>query len=1476
MSPADRVSHADTIGGVEAPYRSSVDDVMAAAGVDPHRGLAQEEAEARLARHGPNELAAEKPVPAWRRLLAQFQGPLTLLLIVATAVSLLVWTIERESPLPYEALTILAVLLLNAGMGYVQEGRAEQALSALRRLSAAHAEVLRDGERRRVPAASLVPGDVLLLEEGSTVPADARVFEAVALQTVEAALTGESTPVTKDVAPIPMEVGLGDRTNMVLSGTLVSYGRGRAVVTATGAHTEIGAVAGLLSRTPAEETPLQRELAHVGRLLGRIVVAIALVMAATIVLVQQVRTVPALVSVLLLAVALAVAAVPEGLTAITTIVLSLGTERMARRRVIIRKLSAVQALGSATVICSDKTGTLTKNEMTVRVAITAGGRTDFTGTGYAPEGELRREARLLEDPAERADVERLLRAAVLASNATLSEGDGRWEVLGDPTEGALVVAARKAGVVAEDLAARFRRVGEIPFSSERKLMSTAQTDKDRGGRTVLVSKGAPDILLARCTHESVGKEDRPLTAGRRQAILATVEGLAAEALRTLGVAFRVLEREDRPGFGVELERELVWLGLVGMIDPPRPEAQKAVQEARDAGIRTIMITGDHPATAAAIAVELGIVPGGARALAGPELSAMGAGELERAVREVSVYARVSPEHKLRIVEALQKQGEVVAMTGDGVNDAPALKRADIGVAMGISGTDVSKGAADMVLADDNFASIVAAVEEGRGIYGNIQKFLRFLLSSNVGEVMVMFFGVVFAGAIGLRAEAGEPLVLPLLATMILWVNLLTDSGPALALGMDAADPHAMRRPPRDPRRPAITPAMWRDILARGAVMAVATLLAMDAVLPGGLVSGSGTMAEARTVAFTTLVLAQLVNVFCARSDEASAFRGLLANPWLWLAVVTSALLQLVVVYVPGFQKAFATVSLDAWDWVLCLAAASSVLWSSEIIKLVRRHGRAAGTTAVLLGVLAAPTSAPADSEPAAPAPLASVCNVRDYGATGVRRQNATRPVQEAVDACHARGGGTAYVPPGEYTTGTIVLKDNVTLWLEAGAVFYLSQDRADFPGARAHVFADGARNVAIRGRGRFDGQARYEWGPAEDQDTEILEETRIAERAGVDMRRWLRRGLQAMTFVFKQCRDVLVEDVTLVNSTLWNVRLWGCDGVVMRGVTIESDLEKAANSDGIDVDGSRNVRISDCRIATADDAIVLKTGKWRWDGRGESFPTENVVVTNCVLSSSSAAFTIGTESYEDFRHIVLSNSVVRDSNRAFGINIQDGATVEDVLIANVTVDLGRRHWNWWGSAELLHFVLKKRTPESRLGTVRNVVVEDVVAHVQGTSHIAGHAERPIENVTLSGIQLFLGPESTPDKRATHALVAEGVDRLRIRDLDVRWAEDHPEAKWQSAVVVRKARDVELAGFVGGSAPGTTDVPAVVLEDVDGALVRACRPLSGLFLQVAGSSRAIRLVGNDFSAARVPVSYASEDLRAVVASEGNLSPRQGEP
>jgi P-type Ca2+ transporter type 2C len=922
-------------------YRQDSERVTAGLGVDPARGLSDAEARERLRREGPNDLPTEAPPPSWRRMLAQFEGPLTLLLLVATAVSLLVWAVERETPLPYEAFTIAAVLIFNAVLGYLQEERAEQALLALQRLSATEADVLRDGEHRSLPARDLVPGDILLLEEGSAVSADARVVEAIGLQTVEAALTGESAPVTKDVSAIPVEAGIGDRTNMVFRGTLVSYGRGRAVITATGPRTELGAVAGLLKRTVAEPTPLHRELARMGQLLGGIVVGIAFAVGATIIILQDVRTLGVLVKVLLLAVSLAVAAVPEGLTAITTIVLSLGTQRMARRRVIIRKLAAVQTLGAATVICSDKTGTLTRNQMTARVVVTASGRTDITGSGYDPTGDLDRDGRRLEDPAARQDVERLLRAGALASNATLREHEGGWDVVGDPTEGALVVAACKAGQRPVYLTSRFTRVGEIPFSSERKLMSTTQTDIEREGRTVIVSKGAPDILLARCTHERVGEEDRPLTPARQEAILASVDSLAEGALRTIGLAFRVLEAtEVMAGVSVELERELVWLGVVGMLDPPRAEAAVAVREARAAGIRTLMITGDHPKTAAAIAAELDIAPRGARVLSGAELQVMTPEALRVAVGQTSVYARVSPEHKLRIVEALQAEGEVVAMTGDGVNDAPALKRADIGVAMGIAGTDVSKGAADMILADDNFASIVAAVEEGRGIYANIQKFLRYLLSSNLGEVLVIFLGVVFAGSLGLHSEPGEPLVLPLLATMILWINLLTDAGPALALGVDPAERGVMQRPPRDPGSPAINALMWRGILGTGVVMAGATLLAMDATLPGGVLPGGGRMPEARTLGFTTLVLAQLVNVFCARSDTESARHGLFSNPWLFVAVAVSLVLQLAVVYVPGLQRAFGTVPMGARDWALCAAASGLVLITSEVAKALRRRGHA--------------------------------------------------------------------------------------------------------------------------------------------------------------------------------------------------------------------------------------------------------------------------------------------------------------------------------------------------------------------------------------------------------------------------------------------------------------------------------------------------------------------------------------------------------
>jgi hypothetical protein len=479
------------------------------------------------------------------------------------------------------------------------------------------------------------------------------------------------------------------------------------------------------------------------------------------------------------------------------------------------------------------------------------------------------------------------------------------------------------------------------------------------------------------------------------------------------------------------------------------------------------------------------------------------------------------------------------------------------------------------------------------------------------------------------------------------------------------------------------------------------------------------------------------------------------------------------------------------------------------------------------------------------------CSAAEFGATGRRADSATRALQRAIDACHAKGGGTAYVPPGEYTTGTLELKDNVTLYLEAGATLFVSQDPAEFPGMRALVHAEGARRIALRGRGRIDGLARYEWGLPEAHDVEIEREEELARRAGVDMRRWLRRGLQTLTVVLVRCRDVLIEDVTIDDSTLWAMRLWGCDGVVVRGVTITSDLEKGANSDGIDIDGSSNVRVSDCRITTGDDAIVLKSGTIDWEPKGETFPVENVTVTNCVLSTSSTAFMIGTESFSDFRHIVFSDSVVRQSNKGFGINVQDGATVSDVRVSNVTMDLRRRHWNWWGDAELLYFVLKKRTPESKLGAIENVVVRDVTARAQGTSRILGHAERRLVNVTLADVQLVMEPEATPDKRTTAALRVDGVDRLTLRDVDVRWAEAG-EPAWSSALELTRVKELTLDGVVTRQARAGAATPAVVLDQVDGASVRACRALpgTGLFLSVRGaSSRGVRLFANDFSEAK---------------------------
>ena len=920
-------------------YQQSVQAVITALNSDMARGLTTQDAQQRLAQSGPNQLEAEAATPAWRKFLAQFQDVLVILLLIAAAISVGVWFYERADPLPYEGIVIFAIVLLNGLLGYVQEARAEKSVAALQAMTAAEATILRDGQPQRTAAANLVPGDIILIEEGDTIPADGRLISTVSLQAAEASLTGESLPVAKDTEPVAEPAEVGDRSNMVFSGTAAAYGRGRAVITATGMQTEMGKIAGMLRQTKSEATPLQQELNRTGKLLGVIVLVIAVVMVATILLLENVREISDIIDVLILGVALAVAAVPEGLTAVVTAVLAIGMSRMAKRRALIRKLPAVETLGSATVIASDKTGTLTKNEMTVRTVATASGRVEVTGVGYAPEGELLQDGQPLADGALRNEVTYTLGAADRANNAVLQEKDGRWIIQGDPTEGALIVAARKAGLTDDQLTARFARIGEVPFSSERKLMSTVHTDAEQPERLLVLIKGAPDILLNRCQQEWLGDAARPLSEERRQAIRTLNEELAGEALRTLGVAFRSLPRDglqQTNGASDELEHELVFLGLVGMSDPPRPEVQEAIKVAQGAGIRSIMITGDHPKTAAAIARELGIATTDT-AISGAELEGMSDEVLRKTVQAASVYARVNPEHKLRIVNALRANGAVVAMTGDGVNDAPALKTADIGIAMGITGTDVSKEAADMVLADDNFATIVAAVEEGRTIFANIQKFLRYLLSSNVGEVLTMFLGVLLAKFLGLIAVPGEVVVFPLLATQILWINLVTDGAPALALGLDPADDNVMQQQPRPQGSGVITKPMWVGIALVGVIMAVGTLFILDFSLPGGFIAGAGAMDYARTMAFTTLVLFQLFNVLNARSDSRSAFRRLFDNPWLWGALTFSLGLQFAVIYLPFLQRAFDTVALSLTDWGLCVLVGSSVLWLRELSKWISRR-----------------------------------------------------------------------------------------------------------------------------------------------------------------------------------------------------------------------------------------------------------------------------------------------------------------------------------------------------------------------------------------------------------------------------------------------------------------------------------------------------------------------------------------------------------
>jgi magnesium-transporting ATPase (P-type) len=924
---------------VEQPWSLTAADVADGLAVHLTSGLSEQQCSARRAVVGPNELQERPPVPLWRRFGQQLGDPLVVLLLVAVVVSLAVWVVDGASGVPFDAVVIGAIVLLNAVLGLVQESKAERAVQALQRMAAVTSAVLRDGLERRVAVADLVPGDVLLLAEGDAVSADARVVEAAALTVNEASLTGESLPVLKVAEPVASDAPLADRTSMVHSGSAVVSGRGRAVVTATGMATQVGTVARLLDSTEQPATPLQREVDRVGRVLLRAVLVIAVVVMGAVLLTSGVHTAADLVDVLLLGVSLAVAAVPEGLPAILSVVLALGVQRMARQRAIVKRLSSVETLGSASVICTDKTGTLTRGEMTVLAVVTPSGRAQVTGTGYTPSGLLLVDGRPMDDADDDLshEVRRVLLAGALANDAQLRQEESTWLSDGDPTEVALLVAARKLTRALP----RATRVGELPFTAERKLMSVVvepQGEPLWHKGTLLLSKGAPDVLIRRCDLVRVGGSVQLLDDEHRARLLDEVDRLADEGLRTLGLAYRPLDELDETGHveGDDLERHLVHLGMVGIMDPPRSEAGAAVRQAREAGVRVLMITGDHPRTAARVALDLGLSDGSVAPLSGRQIDELDDDSLAERVQEVNVFARVAPEHKLRIVRALQREGGVVAMTGDGVNDAPALRAADIGVAMGVTGTDVTKAAADMVLADDNMATIVAAVREGRGIFADIRGFLRYLLSSNAGEVLTMLFGALGAGILGLTGH-GEAVAVPLLATQILWINLLTDTGPALAMGLDPPPDDVMRRPPRRPTDRVIDRAMLAGVAIVGLTMAAATLLALDLRLPGGLLDGDGTLTEARTMAFTTLVLAQLFNCFNSRSDRVSAFRRPFSNGWLWGAVALSLALQVAVVHLTWLGAAFGTVPLTLSDWAACVALASSELWVDEVRKLLQRR-----------------------------------------------------------------------------------------------------------------------------------------------------------------------------------------------------------------------------------------------------------------------------------------------------------------------------------------------------------------------------------------------------------------------------------------------------------------------------------------------------------------------------------------------------------
>ena len=894
----------------QEPYQEQLSDLIKRLESNPQQGLDSQQAAALLEKYGRNELKEKKKQTMLQKLLAQFKDVMVLILIGASLVSAFLGEY-------IDAAVIIAIVLINAILGVVQEGRAEKAIEALKKMTSPQARVLRGGEQQLIAAAELVPGDLVLLEAGDIVPADLRLLESQSLKAEEASLTGESVPVEKDATVVLSEkTSLGDRDNMVYMSTAITYGKGRGLVVGTGSGTEIGRIADKLQEISEEKTPLQKNLDQLGKWLGIICLSVS-----AIVFLQGILMGGDMLDMFMTAVSLAVAAIPEGLPAVVTIVLALGMKRMADHNAIVKKLLAVETLGCVDVICSDKTGTLTQNEMTVTRLFAADQLIAVTGTGYNPIGDMQHPASG-EKEALSAEMERLLEIGLLCNDAALvKKDDGAMGILGDPTEGALIVAAAKAGLDRASLNQKYPKTGDLPFDSERKMMSTFHQGF-AGHNLVSLTKGAPDIVLDRCKSVMTVEGTAPMNELVRQEIMDANSEMAQSALRVLAFAYRAHEGDDQTG----AESDMTFVGLMGMIDPARPEARDAIALCQKAGIRAVMITGDYKDTAVAIANDLGLRKPEDHVLAGHQIDEMDEATLRQEVEKTSVYARVSPDHKVRIVSALRANQHIASMTGDGVNDAMALKSADIGVAMGITGTDVAKGTADMILTDDNFATIVQAVKEGRIIYSNIRKFVGFLLSCNVGEILVIFLSTLILG----------PLNVPLLPIQLLWLNLITDSFPALALGQEKGEPDVMEQPPRGQNEPILN----KDMIFTITTQSIAIFAAVFAAFNIGLSIFGHVNGEphdgARTYAFITLILAELFRSYSARSENQPVLKlGLFGNASLNKAIVLSLFLLLAVVYVPFLDPIFHTIPLTLKDWGTILPLSLIPFAVAETTKFIK-------------------------------------------------------------------------------------------------------------------------------------------------------------------------------------------------------------------------------------------------------------------------------------------------------------------------------------------------------------------------------------------------------------------------------------------------------------------------------------------------------------------------------------------------------------